>query len=162
MGGVKRPLGGDSEGEKRMGMNVLIELKLTNQEQMIETIPKIDQLDDQVEKIQLKILQRDHNDHDHRMFDIKFEYGFREQKKTTKLRGGKVVKKREKKECINIGGDGNGPREKKKRQKPNKYKDEELSEEEEPEVKKVITKVSMDDLLGQMMATKPAVPQKSF
>ena len=145
-----------------MGMNVLIELKLTNQEQMIETIPKIDQLDDQVEKIQLKILQRDHNDHDHRMFDIKFEYGFREQKKTTKLRGGKVVKKREKKECINIGGDGNGPREKKKRQKPNKYKDEELSEEEEPEVKKVITKVSMDDLLGQMMATKPAVPQKSF
>ena len=96
------------------------------------------------------------------MFDIKFEYGFREQKKTTKLRGGKVVKKREKKECINIGGDGNGPREKKKRQKPNKYKDEELSEEEEPEVKKVITKVSMDDLLGQMMATKPAVPQKSF
>ena len=145
-----------------MGMNVLIELKLTNQEQMIETIPKIDQLDDQVEKIQLKIFKRDHNEHDHRMFDIKFEYGFREQKKTTKLRGGKVVKKREKKECINIGGDGNGPREKKKRQKPNKYKDEELSEEEEPEVKKVITKVSMDDLLGQMMATKPAVPQKSF
>ena len=95
------------------------------------------------------------------MFDIKFEYGFREQKKQLpKLRGGKVVKKREKKECINIGGGGNKPnepREKKKRQKPGKYKEEELSEEEEPEIKKVITKVSMDDLLGSMMATKPVV-----
>ena len=40
------------------------------------------------------------------MFDIKFEYGFREQTKVKKLRGGKVIKKREKKECINIGGGG--------------------------------------------------------
>ena len=143
MGGIKpsRPLGGDSEGDKRMGLNVLIELKITNQNLMTETLPKIDELDDQIEKIALKIYKRDHNDHDHRMFEIKFEYGFREQKKQLRLRGGKVVKKREKKECINIGGGGankDGQKEKKKRQRPGKYKEEELSEEEEPEVKKVI------------------------
>ncbi len=30
------------------------------------------------------------------MFEIKFEYGFREKKKKEKLRGGKVIKNKEK------------------------------------------------------------------
>lgn len=58
------------------------------------------------------------------MFDIKFEYGFREQAKITKMRGGKTVKKREKKEVINIGGGGKDKdqdKNKPKREKKNKY-----------------------------------------
>jgi hypothetical protein len=87
------------------------------------------------------------------MFDIKFEYGFREQAKTKKLRGGKVIKKREKKECINIGGGGakdkiEKPKNKRQRTKMEEEVDEDVPEE--PVIQKIVEKVSMEELMGQM------------
>lgn len=40
------------------------------------------------------------------MFDLKFEYGFREHNKIKKLRGGKIKREKIKREIINIGGGG--------------------------------------------------------
>lgn len=66
----------------------------------------MDEISTEVDKVMMKIFKRESNEHDRRMFDIKFEYGFREQKKANKLRGGKTVKKKEKKKMINTGGGG--------------------------------------------------------
>ena len=46
---------------------------------MTESLPAIDEIRDEVESITLKIFKREPNDHESKMFDIKFEYGFREQ-----------------------------------------------------------------------------------
>ena len=78
-----------------------------NSNLMTESIPEVDELREEVEEINLQIMKREPNDHESKMFDLKFEYGFREQvKKVTRLRGGKVIKKREKREILNIGGGG--------------------------------------------------------
>jgi hypothetical protein len=45
---------------------------------MIETLPKIDELNELVDEIKLSILKREPCDHESKMFDIKYEYGFRE------------------------------------------------------------------------------------
>lgn len=55
---------------------------------MTECLPKIDELNDEIEKIKLIIMKRDPNDHESKMFDIKYEYGFREQNKIKRLKKG--------------------------------------------------------------------------
>lgn len=123
---------------------------------MTETLPKIDEIREEVEEITLQILKREVNDHESKMFDLKFEYGFREQNKIQKLRGGKIIKKREKKEVINVGGGGAADKVKKEKQKGGRIKwnpneaDEEV--EEEPVVKRIVEKMSMDDLMGNIAA----------
>ena len=107
IGGAKRPLIKESiGGENRIASNVLIELIISKQDQMTESLPEIDEINEEVESINMKIMQREVNDHENKMFDIKYEYGFREQNKIKKMRGGRSSKKRVKKDMINIGGGG--------------------------------------------------------
>jgi hypothetical protein len=74
---------------------------------MITSLPKIDEIREEVEEFKIDILKREINDHETKMFDLKFEYGFREQAKLKKLRGGKTSRvKRSKREMINVGGGG--------------------------------------------------------
>lgn len=45
---------------------------------MVSSLPKIDEIREEVEEIKINILKREINDHETKMFDLRFEYGFRE------------------------------------------------------------------------------------
>ena len=64
---------------------------------MISKLEEEEKIDESLNISKIVIQGRENNDHDHKMFEIKFEYGFREQAKIQRIKNqknGKIKLKR--------------------------------------------------------------------